>query len=172
MAKTQHGITLNRSDLAAAHGVSLPTVDTWVRAGCPCEREGGKGSAYSFNSKEVIDWRLAQAREGKRKDGNLGTLDEAKLRREVANAELTEIDLAEKRGEVVPVEHVAKQVGKLLANVRARMLAIPTKVAPLTQTAGSIEEARAAIEDHIRDGLSELVSASAVMALDVSEAAE
>lgn len=161
------GTALNRSDLAAFHGVSLPTVDSWVRDGCPCQREGGKGSAYMFDSADVINWRLAKAREGRRKDGGAaGTIDEAKLRHETAKAELAEIELATKRAEVVPIGHVTRQIGKLLANVRARMLAIPTKVAPVAQVAASAEEARALIEAEIRDGLTELVDAGAVLAGD------
>ena len=163
MAKIQRGKIVNRAELAAIHGVSLPTVDTWRNAGCPVEREGGKGATYQYNTKAVIEWRLQQARADKRAGGTAGTLDEAKLRKETANAELAEIELAEKRAQVVPIDHVAKQFGKVLATVKARMLAIPTKAAPEAHIAKSEEEARALIEDFIRDAMTELVDYAANM---------
>ena len=163
MPRKNNGLKVNRSDLAHMHGVSLPTVDAWVRDGCPCEREGGKGSAYTFNSAEVIGWRLSKARGDRRADGQKGgTMDETKLRQATANAELAEIELAERRALVVPIDHVAKQVARLLANVRARMLAIPTKAAPIAHVAKSAEEIRATIEEQVRDALSELVAAEAM----------
>lgn len=162
MARKERGKIVNRVELAVIFGVSLPTIDAWVRGGMPCVVEGGRGVEYQFNTRDAINWHVAQKAAPKGAVGNgTETLEEAKRRREITNADLAEIDLAERRGRVVPIEHVAKQVGRLLSSVRARLLAIPTKVAPVAQTAGSAEEIRSMIEDSIREAMTEIVSAAA-----------
>ena len=56
MAKGQ-GQKVNRAGLASTFGASLPTIDVWIRAGCPHERSGaGRGSEYSFWTGEVMRW--------------------------------------------------------------------------------------------------------------------
>ena len=173
MPRQERGKIVNRAELASIFGTSLPTIDAWVRAGMPCVQEGGRGVEYRFNTREVIAWRSArEALPGGAGGTGPETLDEAKRRREITNADLAEIELAEKRGQVVPIEHVAKQVGRLLASVKARLLAIPTKAAPVVQTAGSAEEVRATLEDAIREAMTELVSAAAAyMEADQADAA-
>ena len=37
------GVVMNRAEVAALLEVSLPTVDAWVRKGCPVVERGGKG---------------------------------------------------------------------------------------------------------------------------------
>jgi hypothetical protein len=59
-------LTLNRSKLAEIFRVSLQTVDTWVRRGCP-HRKNGKN--YEFSLNEVIRWR--DRRRGYHGDGEL-----------------------------------------------------------------------------------------------------
>lgn len=162
MAKKPKGIILNRADLATAHGVSMPTIDSWVRAGCPCEQIGGKGSPYQFNSADVINWRIERERRSRSKgslDDGSETLDNAQRRSARAKADLDEIKLAEKRGEVVPIRHVVQEFGRLLSNLRARILAVPVKLAPSVHAAETVEDKRSAIETALRDALSESVSA-------------
>ena len=54
----------------------------------------------------------------------------AKLRYELANAELKEIDLAERKGELVKISDVNKQVGDNILNAKNKLLAMPGKIAP------------------------------------------
>ncbi len=49
--------TLNRTELARAYGVSLPTVDSWTRRGCPNRRRRDGG--YEFALAAVSVWRAA-----------------------------------------------------------------------------------------------------------------
>ena len=54
------GEVVNRVELAKILGVSLPTIDAYVRRGCPyvskADRE--KGIPWEFNTAAVIDWRI------------------------------------------------------------------------------------------------------------------
>ncbi len=49
--------SLTKTQLAAAFDVSLPTIDAWLRRGCPVEQEGANGRAYKFSLPQVIKWR-------------------------------------------------------------------------------------------------------------------
>lgn len=57
------GQKVNRSELAAAFGVALTTVDVWVRGGCPFDQRGsGKGKPWVFDIADVHNWHLQRAR--------------------------------------------------------------------------------------------------------------
>lgn len=47
---------VNRSGIARALGVSLPTVDAWVGQGMPVKRTGSRGKSYSFDVDECLLW--------------------------------------------------------------------------------------------------------------------
>lgn len=52
------GVCVNRSALAELCGVSLPTIDAWVRQGMPFLRRADRknGLEWQFDSAAVIDW--------------------------------------------------------------------------------------------------------------------
>ena len=50
--------TINRAELARELGVSLPTIDDWVRRGCPVVSKGEKGRPAKFSLSEVRAWRM------------------------------------------------------------------------------------------------------------------
>jgi len=49
--------TANRKEIADIMGVSLPTIDSWIKRGCPFVTRGGKGKEWLFNITSVIKWR-------------------------------------------------------------------------------------------------------------------
>ncbi|RWO29590.1 MAG: DUF1441 family protein [Mesorhizobium sp.] len=50
---------LNKSEVAQFFGVSLPTVDAWLRDGMPWVSEGTNGRAWEFQASQVWAWRKA-----------------------------------------------------------------------------------------------------------------
>src|SRR5689334_3744886 len=52
------GLIVNRVGLAEIFGVSLPTVDAWVRGGCPYlqRADRDRGIPWQFNTAAVIAW--------------------------------------------------------------------------------------------------------------------
>lgn len=56
---------MNRSELARRYNVSLPTVDSWVRRGCPHVRTGAGG--YQFDLEAVATWRAQRLVEDSRR---------------------------------------------------------------------------------------------------------
>ncbi|MEE7504170.1 Terminase small subunit (DNA packaging protein Nu1) [Methylobacterium mesophilicum] len=99
------GRTANRTELASLCGVSLPTVDTWVKRGCPFDERGSKGTEWKFDTAAVIGWRIeaavADAAAAYGDDGAGMSKDEADRRRSVALAHMAEIDLEERLGRSV-----------------------------------------------------------------------
>jgi len=155
------GRLVNRSDLAEFFGVSLPTVTSWVKRGCPYVQAGGKGREWRFNTHEVAEWREQQAYANAVGSSSDWDLEEARRRREAAEAALKEMELAKARGEVVEIEAVADIVGDDYSRVRARLLSIPPKCAPLAIRAESVMEIREILDDGIRAALDELSSSVA-----------
>ena len=52
------GIIVNRSELADFLGVSLPTIDAYLKRGCPyvSEADRAKGVPWGFNTADVVNW--------------------------------------------------------------------------------------------------------------------
>lgn len=107
-------------------GVSLPTVDSWRKNGCPVLTVGGRGKGWEFDLAAVIEWRCetaARAAAGDLDDNE----DELKRRKLKAEAEMLELELAEKKKLVAPVEQMAGVMSHVFAEVRAGIRNLPTR---------------------------------------------
>jgi phage terminase Nu1 subunit (DNA packaging protein) len=91
------GWEVNRNELAEVFGVTPPTVTAWVERGCPYLAGGRKGRVWLFDTAAVARWREEQARQEAQEPTAAVPLEEAQRRREVALAELAELDLADRR---------------------------------------------------------------------------
>jgi phage terminase Nu1 subunit (DNA packaging protein) len=59
MSDTEEVKTIvNRAELANLFEVSLPTIDAWVRNGCPVVERGGRGREWKFHVPEIFNWRI------------------------------------------------------------------------------------------------------------------
>lgn len=98
----------------------------------------------------------------RRKADSSSAIEEGRARKIAAEAALAEIELEQKRGAVVSVDIVAATVSEEYANVRARILSLPTKTAPLVATQSRTNECRATLDDAVREILAELSSDDAI----------
>ena len=150
------GRSVNRAELAAIFGVSTQTVDAWTRKGLAFEKVGSK---VTFNTAAVIDWREAQAVE--RVASGItpsASIEEARLRKLNGDVVLVEMEIAQKRAELVPIADAVKVLAEPLTAVRAKMLALPNKLAPNDAVL------RLALSNGIRNALSELVTEAGIVA--------
>lgn len=119
---------MNRKGLAESFQVSLPTVDEWVRRGCPVEQAGGSGRDYKFSLPSVVAWRVAdlqsRLRGAAEKDENF---KDAELRKVKAEADLKEMEVAKKRGDLIDARAVRKVWTDALAVIKTRVLSISVK---------------------------------------------
>ena len=79
---------------------------------------------------------------------------EAKNRKTAAEAELAELDVAQRRGELVPLAEAEREWANVLGGLRARILAMPGKYAP--RLGLPIAQAQRHLEDISRELLAEL----------------
>jgi phage terminase Nu1 subunit (DNA packaging protein) len=127
MAGNERGQRVNRSQLADVFGVSLPTVDNWVKAGAPVVQRGSRGTEWVFNTADVARWMKDRAVESAT---GTATADEAELnrRRMRAETERAELALAKDKNQVAPLDQVERMVSRAFSQVRAGMRNIPGRV--------------------------------------------
>lgn len=81
-----------------------------------------------------------------------------------AKADLAEMEAALRRGELVPAERVEQAWIAVLAHLRARLLGLPDRLAPLVHEEATIAGARAVIRRTVFAALSELAETPIDMA--------
>lgn len=120
------GQIVNRGELAEIFGVSLPTIDRWIRAGAPVTKQGSRGMAAEYNTAEVIDWQLRTQLE--EATGAL-VADDATLdrRMKTAKAVRVELQVEKERGTLAPTEQIEMVVGACFAELRAGLRIIPSR---------------------------------------------
>ena len=152
------GRQANQTDLADIHGCSLPTIRAWVRRGCPVVQRGGKGREWLFNTADVAQWREEEAAAAAVGDTSKMDIDEARRRKEAALAGMAELDLSKRRGELIEIESIAEIVGEEYSRVRAKLMGMPVKLAPVLEQATTVQEYREIVEDAVVECLSELAA--------------
>lgn len=150
------GRHFTKAELAESLNVSLTTVTNWVRNGCPFVTRGTKGKAWVFDLADVVTWRQERAVEQALGDTSTLSIDEARRRKVSAEAAMMELDLSKRRGEVVEIADVAEMVGEDYANVRAKLLSLPAKLAPVLATESDIAACQGLLEAGISEALDEL----------------
>jgi len=141
---------LNLIGLARVFKKSTNTVKSWVSAGCPCVSQGGHGKAWKFDLPDVLAWREDQLSARVQSED----LAEARRRRATAEASLAELQLAREQGTLVAADEVQHFWGTMVATMRARLLAIPTKCAAqaaASTPAGACETISAAINEALTE---------------------
>src|SRR5678815_1744439 len=78
----------------------------------------------------------------------------ARARREAALADLAELDVAERRGELISVEQARADVLDRFTTVRTRILGVPSRVAQ--RLPGLAAEVVPVVDELLREALSEL----------------
>lgn len=141
----------NLDETARFFDVSVNTVKAWIGDGCPVVQRGANGVAYQLSLRQVAEWRDGLRREAEedaaRKlaaenqlrlelggilappDMAAGAGSNARLRKEVIEAELQEMKLARERGELIPFDRVASWVARAGRVFAASVQAIPDQIA-------------------------------------------
>ena len=131
------GKQVTRQALADVFGVSLPTIDAWVRKGCPFVEKGGRGQEWQFNTAQVSKW--LRDRDVEEATGGIpDDMDELKLRKQKAETELAELELAEKRGEVALIAEFERAQSMVFAAIRANIMNVPQRA--VLQLLGETDE--------------------------------
>lgn len=132
------GKNVNRTEIGTLFGVSLPTVDGWVRNGCPFTKPLGSRSVI-FNTADVANWLRERAKE---EATGTAPADEQQLKRRklLAETEKSELELAKAKGEVAPVREFERATAGLMAVIRQNILNVPARA--VLQLLGETDEAQ------------------------------
>lgn len=167
--KKSKGQEVNRADLANINGVSLPTVDEWVRRGCPVVQRGGRGRAWKFNTAEVRSWRDDDIR-AQASHPEMATKDELTLRKLAAETEQAELDLARAKAELVPVEQFDRALAKAFGEVRAGVRnVLPSRAARRLIGESDETQIKAVLLDEVDQVLEALADTDLITEADLDE---
>jgi hypothetical protein len=122
-AKSKTGY-LSRQEVAKRFGITITSVANWISRGLPVDHKDPteKGSLW-FKAEDVDNWFNTNE---KKHEG----IEEAELRKKVADATLAEIRVAKERGELVSMDVVLGFIAQELSVVRAKIISLPGVVAP------------------------------------------
>ena len=148
--------TQSTEEIIDAFDINRQTLARWVRQGCPCTR--GRGKSNLFDQGEVASWMKAKGLTGAVGRPGGPTSDKlaaAKLRKELAMAELHEIKAARERGGLIDRAEQERENVRKFTVIRNKLLALPATAAAALQGLNALE-IQAALEARIRDALTEL----------------
>ncbi len=174
MAKTEQSeklTMLSGQDVAELLGVTVQTVRNWMNSkGLPF-KDGQRGRLMQWP--EVLEWYVEMRKSEDGKKGKIATppptdptappesMDSALRRRAVAEANLKELDLAERVGEVVSIEDVERNIAAVALNIQNKILAIPTRLTPRLVGIDDRNQIRALLDAEMHLICNELVTVGA-----------
>jgi len=120
---------VNRNELAALLGVSLPTINAKIKKGMPYVTRGARGKEWTFETADVLAWEKDQAIANTIGDTQTVDRDELLKRKLAAETALAEIEAAKKKGEVADLSEIELAWENTLVELRSRFRQIPQRVA-------------------------------------------
>ena len=160
---------LNRAELGDMFGVSLSSVDKFVREGMPyLSRPSKGGEGWRFASKDCIGWFVNRGKAGT----NKGKREEIDLRTAEADAIIREYKAAELQKNMVHKNDVVTLFEEQNLVVKSRLIAIPGRVAQ----AVAVEEDPAAVlrilKAEVNEALEDISNADAPVLFEEPKAEE
>jgi terminase small subunit / prophage DNA-packing protein len=164
---------LTLQQTAALLCLSVRQINNLVGKGVITKHGSGKRSYYVWSAvfEGYLADRVAQlsGRNGKEDSENML---EAELRRTNADARLKELKADEMEGKLVDVAYVERAQAQINANVRARLLAMPSKLGPRLVGVASPAKVKTEIERETNQACEELVKIAAKVPKVVEEEEE
>lgn len=147
---------VNKAKLAIIFGKSITAVDGWIRRGMPHVKKGDKSSEWQFDTAAVADWREEQAVANALANSGDIEIEEARRRKLAAEAAILEIELEQKRRQVITYAEVEQGLVHAFLTIKQRLRTIPERI--IAQIMGENDEqyARELLLNEIDDALLEL----------------
>ena len=140
---------LSITQLSQVTGMATNTIKKRLIGLVPVEK---RGMAIIYNGPDALKMIYTDAGPSK----NQINIDDEKARTEFNRADKLEMENAVRRGELVERKDVLIHIQKSFAAVRAKLLAIPTKAAPVVITLGEVNLAQTTLKKFVYDALDEL----------------
>ena len=121
------GQLINKKTLSEVFGISETTFTKYQKQGLPFVRGMGKGHSNAYDTEAVFRWLIEKELSGRIEPGSIDTEQErGRLAR--AQADAKELDNAERRKELAPVELLEWVLSKACAQISAVLETIPLNV--------------------------------------------
>ena len=133
------GRNLGKHEIAEFFGVTEPTVDQWVRRGCPVVERGAKGRAWKINTAAVSDW-LRERDIESATGANLSDEQELKRRKLAAETQKAELEMLRVKGDLVPLAQLERSLSNTFAELKTNLRNVPKRTA--TALVGETSEVR------------------------------
>jgi phage terminase Nu1 subunit (DNA packaging protein) len=160
---------VTQSEAARRLGMTPQSLGMWARKpGAPVILDGGRPKCLwpAFPR-----WYADQREENGKGRGAPKSLDEARLRKETAEAELKELELAERRGELMTVDEAARALADAFGRAASKLKNLPRAIA-LRVTGGTIPEREAQAQPLVDEVSAELATGEDVPGEDEPETTE
>lgn len=131
--------------------VSVQALDGWFTAGCPVAQRDGHGRITKVDLAEMARWRIDRAAAD---NGN--ELDRERTRLTKAQADKTELEVAELRAELVRTPLIEQHWQAMVAAMRAKVVSIPSKVAPQVAGPDDLNRVQELIQAVVFEALAEI----------------
>lgn len=165
-------------------GVSARQVRTYVSQGMPAGKEG---RTPVFNWRAVLDWYIGYKISLEYGDGPAPSDDEdedfqpaenpnedqrkVNLRLARAKADLAQLELSRRRGEVITIADAKVRLDRMMGNLRTKLLSMAPKLASRIEGLKARTEREAAIKDEM-EGVCREISTGAIVDLPAEAAPE
>lgn len=147
---------VNGETLCRMLGITHVTLRSWEGfSDFPAFEKGSRGVSSRYDSVKVLRWWSARIGPARESSADV-ELTEAERRKAVAEAELKELQLAQKRGELVNAEEMQAAIAKAFSNVKTRVLGVASTLAPRLAVTTEANVCQALTYDALASALSDL----------------
>lgn len=113
----------NKAMLAGWFGVSVPSVDGWLRRGCPYVQKGDKGRPWVFDLLEVSRWRFGQS---PLPDEDRNPEDMTpKERKDWYEGEKVRVGLEVEKGNLITLDEYRREMARILKKIATTLETLP-----------------------------------------------
>jgi terminase small subunit / prophage DNA-packing protein len=157
---------VGRTELGRRWNVSPPTIQNYITRGMPVVTvaDRDKGIPWEFDTDECDEWLKEYEDERSSRVNDKDDTEEnsaiikARIEKLQVETKRLELRLSRERGELVPINDVARIVEQQYTTVRSHLLALPNKLAPMVAGKTDIAELNSILTSYINEALSELVT--------------
>lgn len=152
---------VTKAVVAAALDVDARTVSRYQGQSTdplPVAVVGKRGTPHQYDIGAVVKWAIRQKLDELQAGQNGQVIDFNKERARLTQQQADKVTLenAQLRATLLPIEMVVSTWSEMIANARARLLGLPTKIAPAVTDCEDIAENRAILTEAISEALQEL----------------
>lgn len=151
----------NMSGLTDIFGHAFNSFNSWIRDGLPCMDRPGQGRAATFDTTEVHKWLVERAVndaiERIERTAADSDIDELRKRKLAAEAELKELDLGLRKGDVIDADEFHAAVDGILQATRGHLCEVmPARAARRVLGETSETDLRETLREEARQACAEI----------------